>query len=286
MVDLHTHSTFSDGSLTPAGLAALAKGAGVSSLALTDHDTTDGVPEFLSACGREGIDGIAGVEVSAEVPSGTMHVLAYGFDLRNVPLQDALTRIRAGRADRNKVILDRLNSLGYALGWDEVSSLAGDEMVGRPHFAQALVNRRYMRSRQDAFDRLLAKGKPAYVGRDRLTPEECIAAIRGAGGVAVLAHPFTLGMGPRDLSEQVRRLAAQGLGGVEAYYSEHTPAMQEQYRAMAESFGLVVTGGSDFHGEGNPAIRIGRGFGNLEVPDAVIGPLRTAIGLCASAARP
>ena len=286
MVDLHTHSTFSDGSVTPAGLAALARQAGVSSLALTDHDTTDGVPEFLSACGREGVCGIAGVEVSVEVTTGTMHVLAYGMDLGNAPLQEVLGHIRVGRADRNKVILQRLSSLGYPLAWEEVSGLAGDEMVGRPHYAQALVNRGYIKSRQDAFDRLLAKGKPAYVERARLTPEECIEVIRGAGGVAVLAHPFTLKMGPRELSEQVRRLASQGLGGVEAYYSEHTPAMQEQYRAMAASLGLFVTGGSDFHGEGNPAIRIGRGFGNLEVPDDVIGPLKAAIGSCAAAARP
>lgn len=277
MIDLHTHSTFSDGSLTPAKLAVLARESGVSAVALTDHDTTGGVPELLAACQREGVEGIVGVEISAEVPHGTMHLLAYGIELADTTLQDALARIRAGREDRNKVILDRLNSLGYALVWDEIRSLAGDDVVGRPHFAQALVSRGYVKNREDAFDRLLAKGRPGYVERFRLTPEDGIGIIRGAGGVAVLAHPFTLKLGRRELAEEVRRLACCGLGGIEAYYSEHTPAIQEEYSALAKSLGLLVTGGSDFHGEGNPAIRMGRGFGNLEVPDSLVGPLRDAM---------
>lgn len=279
MIDLHTHSTFSDGSLTPARLAVLARESGLSALALTDHDTTGGVPELMAACEREGVAGIVGVEISAEVPRGTMHVLAYGIDLANTTLQQALAEIRAGREDRNKVILDRLNTLGYALVWDEIRSLAGDDVVGRPHFAQALVNRGYVKNREDAFERLLAKGRPGYVERFRLSPEDGIGIIRGAGGVAVLAHPFTLKLGRRELAEEVRRLAGCGLGGIEAYYSEHTPAMQEEYSALAKSLGMLVTGGSDFHGEGNPAIRMGRGFGNLDVPDLLVGPLMEAMRL-------
>jgi predicted metal-dependent phosphoesterase TrpH len=284
MIDLHIHSTFSDGSLTPTQIVALARDAGVSTISVTDHDSTDGVPELLEACGREGVEGIAGVEISAEVPRGTMHVLGYGVDLYCATLLDALRQIRASRCDRNKLILDRLNSLGYALRWEEVSALAGEDVVGRPHFAQALVNRRYVKTREDAFDRLLAKGKPGYVDRFRFTPEDSIGVIRAAGGIAVMAHPFTLELGPRALADEVRRLAALGLGGIEVYYSEHPPELQEQYRAMAESLGLLATGGSDFHGDGNPAVRVGRGFGNLNVPDALMGPLRQAIGAAATLA--
>lgn len=284
MIDLHIHSTFSDGSLTPTQIAALARESGVGAIALTDHDSTDGVPELLSACAREGVEAVVGVEISAEVSRGTMHVLGYGVDMANASLQDALRQIRAGRCDRNKVILDRLNSLGYVLAWDEVSSLAGEDVVGRPHFAQALVNRGYVKSREDAFERLLAKGKPGYVDRFRLTPEESIDAIRGAGGVAVMAHPSTLELGKKALVDELRRLAARGLGGVEVYYSEHPSEVQDEYRAMADSMGLLSTGGSDFHGEGNPAVRLGRGFGNLHVPDALMAPLREAMGAAAALA--
>jgi predicted metal-dependent phosphoesterase TrpH len=284
MIDLHAHSTFSDGSLTPSQLAALARESGIAALALTDHDTMDGVPEFLKACEREGVEGVVGVEISADVPRGTLHMLGYGVDLACVPLQDALRQIRAGRCDRNKLILDRLNSLGYALTWEEVRSLAGEDVIGRPHFAQALVNRRHVKSREDAFERLLAKGKPGYVNRFRLTPEDCIRVIREAGGVAVMAHPFTMEWGSKAMADEVRRLAAQGLGGIEVYYSEHPPELQDRYRAMAESLGLLITGGSDFHGDGNPAVRLGRGFGNLNVSDTLMAPLRQAVGISAALA--
>lgn len=278
MIDLHCHSTFSDGTLTPSAIAAMARESGISAVALTDHDTTDGVTEFMQACGREGIEGVVGVEISADVPKGTLHVLGYGIDLQNTPLQGALGEIRAGRCQRNQVILEKLKSLGYELTWEEVCSLAGEDVVGRPHFAQALVNRGYVKSREDAFERLLAKGKPGYVGRFRLTPEDGIAVVKGAGGIAVMAHPFTLGLSDRQLAEELRRLVDVGLSGIEVYYSEHPPALQEKYRALAESLGLLMTGGSDFHGDGNPAIRLGRGFGNLSVPDDLMGPLRDAMG--------
>ena len=156
-------------------------------------------------------------------------------------------------------------------------------MVGRPHFAQALLSKGYVASRQEAFDRYLAKGKPAYTDRLRFSPADSIAAIRGAGGLPVLAHPFTLKLEPAALKSAVKELADAGLQGIEVYYPEHAPAQVRQYGELAGAFGLVATGGSDFHGGNNPAIEMGRGFGSLDVPDEVVDALERRRG--ASAAR-
>jgi hypothetical protein len=273
MIDLHMHSTFSDGSLTPEALVDEAQAAGLSAIALTDHDSTSGVERFVAACARKGLRGIGGVEMSVDVKKGTLHMLGYFVDPSEERLQAVLARIREGRDDRNHEILEKLCSLGMKLAWDEVAAYAGEDVVSRPHFARAMVEKKYVSSTEEAFDRFLGKGKPAYVDRMRLSPVDSVAAIRGAGGVAVLAHPFTLELKDKALETYVGELKVAGLAGIEVYYSEHTPAQQRAYLDLCRRMGLAPAGGSDFHGLINPAIRIGRGFGNLSVPDEILGDL-------------
>jgi predicted metal-dependent phosphoesterase TrpH len=274
MIDLHVHSTFSDGSLTPEQLIEEARRIGLSAIALTDHDGMMGIERFLKAGQQAGIETVPGVEISVEVSSGTLHMLGYYLDRDNITVVESLALIRGGREDRNKVILDRLNRLGAGLAWEDVAKFAGEDVVGRPHFAQAMVEKGFVKDKQDAFDRYLAKGKAAYVDRFRLSVEESVRMIRGAGGVAVLAHPSTLDLGTSALRDMLVSLKAVGLQGVEAYYSEHSPAQTDLYLRLAAELGLLVTGGSDFHGDVNPHIKLGRGFGQLAVPDNLLGPIR------------
>ena len=189
MIDLHVHSTFSDGSFTPEELIGEAARIGLSAIALTDHDTTDGVPRFTAAAVSTSIRAIAGVEISADVKSGTMHMLGYMIDPDNQTLIERLKWLREGREVRNAEILEKLNKLGFGLTWEEVAAFAGEDVVGRPHFAQALLARDLVKDKNEAFDKYLGKGKPAYADRRRMTPENSIQLIREAGGVPVLAHP-------------------------------------------------------------------------------------------------
>jgi predicted metal-dependent phosphoesterase TrpH len=285
MIDLHTHSTFSDGSLTPEQLAAKAREAGIVALGLTDHDSTGGVARFVAACKEASVLPVPGVEISANVDHGTLHILGYFMDLADVRLQETLEEIRDGRNARNRRILKRLNELGLTLAWEEVARYAGEEVVARPHFARALIARGYVKTGQDAFDRYLGKGQPAYVDRFRLSAHDSVRVIHEAGGLSVLAHPFTLDLKPRDLKEFVRGLAEAGLDGIEGYYSEYTRDQQNAYLALAGELGLVVTGGSDFHGDPNPAISLGVGFGNLRVPDELIAPLLARLDAVRAALR-
>jgi len=273
VIDLHTHSTFSDGSLTPEQLAELAARTGLTAVALTDHDSTNGVLRFMAACGPQGVRGVPGVEISADVKAGTMHILGYFLDPTHALLEETLRLIRNGRQVRNQEILEKLNKLGLELTWNEVAAMAGEEVVGRPHFAQAMLARGYVTKREEAFDRYLGKGKPAYADRFRLSPAHSIAAIRGAGGIAVLSDPFTLQLVTSALRKCVAELKNEGIQGVEAYYPEHTAEQAGDYLALADDLGLVATGGSDFHGESNPAIHLGVGFGALSVPDTVMDAL-------------
>lgn len=273
MIDLHVHSTFSDGSLTPEELIAEAVRVGLSAIALTDHDTTAGVPRLVAAAASTPVRAIAGVEISADVASGTMHILGYLIDPENHTLIDRLKWLREGREVRNAEILEKLNKLGFGLTWDEVAAFAGEDVVGRPHFAQALLARKIVKDKNEAFDKYLGKGKPAYANRRRMTPEDSIELIRGAGGVPVLAHPFTLNLSAEALRKELKSLHELGLAGVEVFYSEHTPSMVSQYLNLSKELGLIATGGSDFHGAMNPDIKLGTGFGSLHVPDEVTAQL-------------
>ncbi|MDD4102330.1 MAG: PHP domain-containing protein [Kiritimatiellae bacterium] len=280
MIDLHLHSVNSDGTDTPEELVRKAVAAGVSAIALTDHDNLGGVETFLAACRESRITGIAGVEISAEVSEGqgSMHILGYGVDPRHPAVAENLDRILDGRAWRNGQILEKLGGLGMKLAWPEIKAYAGLNVVGRPHIAQAMVEREYVGSVKEAFDHYLAKGCPAYVDRFRMYPEEAIGMIRAAGGVAVLAHPFSWKPYERDLEIGLRDLKSLGLAGIEAFYSEYDPGQTVALMRLAFKLALLTTGGSDYHGLSKPGISIGKGFGRLHVPDSCLPPLLEALG--------
>ena len=274
MIDLHAHSTFSDGSLSPEALAEAGREAGLSALALTDHDTVDGLPSFMAACGRQpGLTGVPGVEISAEVEKGTLHMLGYFVDPLDTGLCEVLRKSRDSREIRNMEILDRLRRLGMPLEAADVARFSGEQVAGRPHIAQAMLAKGYVQTFREAFDRFLGRGREAYANRFRLLPEESIALIRDAGGVPVLAHPFTLYLRGPKLGAFVATLKDAGLEGMEIYYPEHDKRRRRRYAALARELDLVATGGTDFHGVITPGIRLGKGRGKLNVPDQVLDEL-------------
>ena len=275
MIDLHSHSTFSDGSLTPEQLVREAERAQLSALALTDHDSIIGLERFMAACSKSIVRGVPGVEISVDCnPSdATMHILGYFIDPANAQLNEHIKRLRDGRQHRNEEILKRLNAMGLMLNMNEISAFAGENNVGRLHFAQALMARGYVRNTHEAFDKYLARGKSGYANRLRFKPIGGVEMIRQAGGIAVLAHPFTLNLGKQALADCVGKLAQAGLQGIEIYYPQHSPKMVRQYLDLAKQFHLIATGGTDFHGTPMPDIKLGRGFGALNVPNAVLEQL-------------
>lgn len=277
MLDLHIHSTCSDGADTPESLVAKGALIRLHAMALTDHDTTRGVPAFLAACRQHRLTGLAGVEISLAVPSGTLHLLGYGIDPEHAGLQRALDQVRTGRAERNAQILARLQGLGFALAWPQVAACAGGDVVGRMHFARALVAAGAAPDVQAAFQRYLIRGRPAYVERFRLTPEQGIRLIREAGGLPVAAHPFLWLPDFETLAAGLTALQAAGLGGLEVYYPEHSPEQLVQALRLAQKLGLVATGGTDYHGAMKPGLALGTARGGFCVRDDLLPPLLAAL---------
>lgn len=273
-VDLHLHSTFSDGTLSPAELVQEAARVGLRAIAITDHDELRGNPLALRAA-REvgGVEVIPGVELSVEL-EGEAHILGYFVDWRDPALNASLREVRRLREERNPRIVERLREMGLDLDYREVRRVAGGEVVGRVHIARALVERGYVDSVEEAFERFLGRGRPAYVGRHLLPAAEAIRLIRGAGGVPCLAHPFSLGLPPERLEEVIGRLREWGLEGLEAYYHDHSPDQIRLLREMALRRGLAISGGTDFHGAVKPEVRMGRGLHWECVPYEVVEELR------------
>jgi 3',5'-nucleoside bisphosphate phosphatase len=276
-IDLHTHSTCSDGSLTPRQVVGLAKSTGLRAVALTDHDTVAGVSEALAVGDEVGIEVVAGVEISAACPAGSMHILGYYLSPTHPELAAVLRRLQDGRAARTPKIVERLRNLGLEITLAEIMDLAGGQ-VGRAHIAQALVNRGHVPSAREAFTRYLGRGRPGYVDRPRLPPEEVIGVIRQAGGLAALAHPSTLVLDhPGDLSAVVARLKAMGLEGMEVLSPYHTREMTRVYEEIARSQGLLCTGGSDFHGGLSDHGDLGGARQGLRFPYALLDGLKMKI---------
>lgn len=271
VIDLHTHTTYSDGSASPEELIGAAHLIGARAVAITDHDTVGSFASARAASERLGIEFVAGIEISAEFSSGTMHVLGYCVDETSAHLIDKLDALKQAREERNPQIASRLQSLGLDIGYDEVAQLAGNEIVGRPHFARLMVEKRYVASIQEAFDRFLKKGAAAHVEKARLSPADSIELIHAAGGVAVLAHPYQLKLSSFEhVDELVAQLAELGLDGIEAIYSRHSVAERAFYAEIAGRHNLLVTGGSDYHGSYKPDINLVTGLGDLEVPYALL----------------
>jgi len=261
--DFHNHSTCSDGKLTPTQLVDLAASRGVRIFALSDHDTLDGQEEAARAAARHpGFTLIPGVELSCDVPGTEVHMLGLFVNRHDQALLDQLEQFRRGRIERAEKMVEALARLGVPIEWSRVQEIAGEASVGRPHVAQALLERGHIQRFEEAFDRYLGRNGPAYFERQKLTPHDAITMIRAAGGLPIFAHPsFTDGY-----EEIATDLAAHGLLGMEVYYKHYEPEQVEALRQLADRLGLFTSGGSDFHGierdnERQP--------GDIPLPDAV-----------------
>jgi 3',5'-nucleoside bisphosphate phosphatase len=274
-IDLHLHTTASDGVMTPSEIVNYAKNKGLQAIAITDHDTIEGLKEGLLEGERIGLEVIPGIEISAEHSPGSMHLLGFFIDINHPILKERLEYLQRARAERNPRMAEKLNKLGINITFDEVLKASGGGQVGRPHFAQVLIGKGYVRSFQEAFDRFLKKGAPAYVEKMRFSAEESIHFINEANGVAVLAHPNTLQLnGYSELENVILRLVKTGLRGIEAYYPEHSALEVAQYKTLAERHGLLVTGGTDYHGIEKNGLDIGVGRGEMRLPYSIVENLK------------
>lgn len=275
MIDLHTHSTASDGTFKPNKIIAAAEDLGLTAVALTDHDTLDGIGPFMDAARRCRTRAIPGVEIACSWYGGSLHIVGLFVDPDDQPLRDLLATVRQARDTRNTRILRNLRNLGYEISEADLLAEAGGGVPGRPHIAAAVVEKGYFTENAQVFRALLSKGGPAYVRRYLPRPSVGIGAIHRAGGVAVWAHPaggYDV-IAPSRIRQVARTLKSQGLDAMEVFYCDHTPRQQEACGRIARELNLLASGGSDFHGRHMPKIRLGTGFGSLAVPDELLGPL-------------
>lgn len=254
--DLHTHTTASDGLLSPTELVLHAHEMGLNVLAITDHDTLGGIEQAQRAAQPLGMHIIPGVELSAE-HEPEIHILGFGIDASSPKLASLLDQTRQERRTRDALMMERLQAQGLPITWETVLAESGDGVVGRPHFARALMKAGVAQTMAEAFERFLLPGKAGYVSRVRPSASCCIAAIRAAGGVAVLAHPRLLGLLPYELERLLDLLTRQGLQGIEAYSPGNRPGDCRRFERLAERYHLFMTGGSDFHGDGRPLCGLG-----------------------------
>ena len=264
-VDLHTHSTASDGELSPAELVRLALERGVSVLALTDHDSCDGIDAAIAAARDTTLTVIPGVELSCDVPQTEVHMLGYFIDWHNAQFESMLVKFRDGRYGRAEKMTKKLTALGAPISFERVKAIAGDASIGRPHVAQALLEAGHITNVSEAFDKYIGRNGPAYVERFRLTPEDAVALILQAGGVPVLAHP-------REVTGYVEQLVKVGLIGLEVFYGMYDDPTRSELARIARQYGLLTTGGSDFHGLNKMAHMSNLGL--IDVPPMVVDRLR------------
>ncbi|NQT30653.1 MAG: PHP domain-containing protein [Candidatus Saganbacteria bacterium] len=264
--DLHIHTTFSDGTNTPEEIVKLAKKAGLTTIAITDHDGVDGILPAQKNGSEIGVEVIAGIELTTETTDTEIHILGYFIDRQNPKLLSATTKIREDRCKRVFKICEKLKKLGIDLDPKKVLSISGEGAPGRPHVARAMLDAGYIKDFKEAFRGYIEFNGPAYVSHYKLSAKEAIDLIRDAGGVAVYGHPAV-----SNCDDVIPDLVAAGLAGIEAYYSTHRPAQTEHYLKLAEKYGLLVTGGSDYHGE-----RVGKEsrLGVIQLPDELIDKLK------------
>lgn len=253
-------------------IVAAAAALGLRAIAITDHDTIDGARQVLDADIPKDLKFLTGIEISASPPpgykiSGSIHILGYGIDLGDIPLNHSLALLQKARDERNPKIIHRLNRLGINLCIEEVMEEVGSGVAGRPHIALAMVKKGFAGSVNDAFDRFLGKGQPAYVDKLRIESNKAIRVIKNAGGIPVLAHPYLTGIHDPDRFEAfLTTLKSMGLMGIEAIYPEHSPEATVFYTRLAEKHDMLITGGSDFHGDIKKSIQMGYGNGDLFIP--------------------
>ena len=271
-IDLHIHTTASDGTFTPEQVVSHAHQLKLKAIAITDHDTLAGSKEALGSGIPPSLGFLTGVEISSSPPpfypgSGSFHLLGYSIRLDDPKLNRTLEKLQQARKNRNPAIINRLNELGISITLDEVRREAGEGQLGRPHIAQLMVKKGAVASIDEAFDRFLGTGKPAYVDKQRVECFKAIEIILDAGGIPVLAHPGLLDYKTENqIDELIGKLKKAGIQGVEVYYSGHTPDQISLYAELAQRHDLLMTGGSDFHGAIQPEIEMGSGQGDLIVP--------------------
>lgn len=271
-IDLHTHSTFSDGTFTPSQLVKYAEEKGLKAFALTDHDTTEGIKEAKSI--ETNVEVISGVEISTRYDKKEIHIVGLYVNENDAGLNKQLKYYREKRVTRNFEILEKLNSLGVDITIDDVKESCTGDVISRAHIAKALVSKGFVGSYTEAFDRYLGDNKCAYVPRETLNYEESMELITKAGGVPVLAHPLLYKMSDTNLENMMVKLRQKGLKAVEVYYSTHSNSDTQHIMAMANRVGLIYSGGSDFHGATKPKIDMGTGMGKLAVPYEILEKIR------------
>jgi predicted metal-dependent phosphoesterase TrpH len=281
-IDLHIHSTASDGTYTPQEIMAMADQLGLKAIAITDHDTLDGCRQAFNGNIPSSLGFITGVEISVQAPEGcnirdSLHILGYGINPEDPALLQALDKFQDIRNTRIHQIVQRLNQLGIPLELQQAMDESKDGMVGRPHVATAMVKAGYAKDINDAFDRYLGNGQPACVSKERMICSRAFKLIQGAGGIPVLAHPYLIPCKESNhLDRLVKKLCDIGLKGIEIYYPQHTPSAVAQYMVLAQKYGLLATGGTDYHGELIPEIEMGFGAGDFYVPYEIFEELISA----------
>lgn len=276
IIDLHVHSNASDGTFTPTQLVEEAKKAGLCAFALTDHDTTDGVAEAKRAAETAGIELVPGVELSTEYEGKEIHVLGLYIDITNEALQKHMADFRDSRDNRNVYMLKKLRAEGFDITQEALEAMFPDAVITRAHVARYLLDKGYIPDIKTAFSEYIGEGCRCYVERPKVTPMDAVDYILEAGGTPVLAHPVVYRMERPQLKKMIAEMKAHGLVGMEAVYSENTPADEQDYRALAREQRLLITGGSDFHGENKPDIRLGKGRGGLYIPYSFLEEIKKA----------
>lgn len=269
IIDLHTHSYCSDGTLSPEGLILLAKKQGLCAVALTDHDTIEGLEQFLMAGKTHGIEAIPGIELAAQwerFHQPELHIVGLGFEPNASIWGEQMKTFVQNRYSRNVKMVEQLTKTGLPITLEEVTENAGGEIVTRAHFANVLLKKGYIRTRDEAFSKYLTQGHPGYVPKILPTPAACIQTIHSAGGISILAHPTLYNLAQDQLDALCEELVPLGLDGIECFYSTFTPSQRKNMMKLAQKHHLYPSGGSDFHGENKPLIQLGKGRGNLAIP--------------------
>lgn len=277
-VDLHVHSTYSDGTLSPAELIANAKETGLAAMALTDHDTTDGIDEAKAAAKGSGVELIPGIELSCNYGGfKEIHIVGLYINKNDKEFNEAIKQARFSREERNYKIAALFQNLGIPVSVEELRKDYDNAVITRAHFADWLVKHGFVLSRKEAFDRYLNDNGPCYIPRERISAAYAISLIKNAGGVPVLAHPTLYHLGSDVMKKMLGDLKSYGLIGIECFYSTYTKGEEIEIRGLAKEFGLIPSGGSDFHGDNKPHIKLGCGKGNLFVPASVLDEIKLSL---------
>ena len=274
-VDLHVHSTASDGTYTPEQLVKAAKKCGLSAFALTDHDTVKGIDRAITAAKDSGLEVVPGVEISTSYKDKEVHIVGLFIDHHNADFVNGLDVEIRRRDARNELMIKKFNEYGIPISMPELLNMFSDSVITRAHFATYLAKKGYVEDNNEAFSKYLGDGKPLYVPRERNTPKEAIELIRSAGGVSILAHPLLYHLTMGELRILCRELTEYGLAGIETMYSTYKGFDEQNVRALAKEFNLLESGGSDFHGDTKPHIRLGNGMGNLMINYSYLEKIRS-----------